>query len=150
VQGPEITFETDFKGNNLRKIPSNLQAATGGADTNSTKANAKAARKFQVDDFLISGGKVHVSVTGLGGQSATVVLPEIHLAGLGQGPDGITAAKLTKQVLQAVETEALKASSTAVADLTKDAAGLTKGMGNAATGAVDKVTKGLGGFLKKN
>src|ERR1043166_3801208 len=30
VEAPEITFETDLKGNNLSKILSNLQAATGG------------------------------------------------------------------------------------------------------------------------
>lgn len=150
LQAPEITFETDFKGNNLSKILSNLQNATGGADAANTKANSKAARKLQVDDFVISGGKVNVSVTSLGGQSASVPLPEIHLTGLGQGPDGITAAELTKQVLEAIEKEAVKASSSVVADLGKNVQGLTKGLGNSATGAVDKLSKGIGGFLKKN
>ncbi len=150
VQSPEITFETDFKGNNLSKILSNLQAATGGADTNSNAASAKAARKLQVDDFLINDGKVHVSVTAFGGQSATVPLPQIHLTGLGQGPEGITAAELTKLVLQEIEKAAVQVASTAVADLTKNASGLTKGLGNNATGAVDKVTKGIGGLFKKN
>lgn len=152
VQAPEITFETDLRGNNLSKILANLQEVTGGGNSTATgtSADKKAAKKLQVDDFLISGGKIHVTVTALGGQSATVPLPEIHLTNLGQGPDGITAAELTKLVLQAVEKEAVQVATSAVADLGKDASNLTKGLGNTATGAASSVTKGLGGLFKKN
>ncbi len=150
VQAPEITYETDLKGNNLSKIRANLQAATGGTGGTSAKSDSRAGRKLQVDDFLISGGKIHVTVTAFGVKSATVPLPEIHLTGLGQGPDGITVAELTTQVIQAIEQAALQVSGAAVADLGKDAAGLTKGLGNTATGAADKVAKGLGGLFKKN
>ncbi len=150
VQAPEITFETDLKGNNLSKIMANLDETTGGASAKPTdSAQKKASKKLQVDDFLISGGKIHVSVTALGGQSATVPLPEIHLTGLGQGPDGITAAELSKRVLQAIEKESVQAASGAVADLSKQAANLTKGLGTNATGTVESVTKGIGGLLKK-
>jgi uncharacterized protein involved in outer membrane biogenesis len=150
LQGPEITFETDLKGNNLSKLLSNVEAATGGGEQQDPKAAKKAQRKLQVDDFLITGAKVHVSLTALGTKSATVPLPEIHLSGLGQGPDGITVAELTKRVLQEVEKAAVQASSTAVADLTKDATGLTKGLGTTTSGAADTVTKGIGGLFKKN
>ncbi len=159
LQGPQITFETDLKGNNLNKILSNVQNATGG-DNATPKPNepketkqAKATKKLQVDDFLISGGKINVSVTALGGRSATVPLPEIHLTGLGQGPDGITPAELAKRVLEAIEKEAAKASTSAVADLSKQATELGKNvtgsLSKGATGAVENVTKSLGGFLKK-
>jgi len=150
LQGPEITFETDLKGNNLSKLLSNVEAATGGGEQQDPKAAKKAQRKLQVDDFLITGAKVHVSLTVLGSKSATVALPEIHLSGLGQGPDGITVAELTKVVLKEVEKAAVQASSSAVADLTKDAAGLTKGLGTTTSGAADTVTKGIGGLFKKN
>ena len=154
LQAAEITFETDFKGNNLSKILSNLEAATGGGASTDQKSAAKGGRKLQVDDFLISGAKVHVSMTTLGGKSATLPLPEIHLTGLGRAPPPPgyrkAAAELTKIVLQAVEKEAVQVASTAVADLGKDAAGLTKGIGGTAGGAADKVTKGLGGLFKKN
>ena len=151
VQAPEITFETDLKANNLSKIMANVDETTGGnapAKPNDS-AQKKASKKLQVDDFLISGGKIHVSVTALGGQSMTVPLPEIHLSGLGQGPDGITAAELTKKVLQAIEKESVQAASGAVADLSKQAANLAKGLGTNATGSVDRVTKGIGGLFKK-
>jgi uncharacterized protein involved in outer membrane biogenesis len=151
VHEPEITFETDLKGNNLSKIVANLQGATGETSPGKTSPPKESGpgKKLQVDDFLISGGKIHVSVTALGGQSATVALPEIHLTDLGKGPDGITAAELTQRVLQEIEKEAVKASSGAVADLSKQAAGLTKGLSNMTTGATDTITKGLGGLLKK-
>jgi hypothetical protein len=150
LQAPEITFETDLKGNNLSKILDNLQSAMGGGTSaNAPATDSRASRKLQVDDFLISAGKIHVNVALLGGQSATVPLPDIHLTGLGQGPDGITVAELTKVVLQAIEKEALRVSTAAIADLSKGATGLTKGLGGSATGAVETVTKGLGGLLKK-
>jgi uncharacterized protein involved in outer membrane biogenesis len=151
VQAPEITFETDLRANNLSKIMANVDETTGGntpAKPNDT-AQKKASKKLQVDDFLISGGRIHVSITTLGGRSVTVPLPEIHLSGLGQGPDGITAAELTKIVLKAIEKESIQAASGAVADLSKEAANLTKGLGTNPTGAVESVTKGIGGLFKK-
>ncbi len=159
LQAPEITFETDLKGNNLSKILSNVQASTGGDNATPKPSEpkqttqAKATKKLQVDEFLITNGKINVSVTALGGKSATVPLPEIHLTGLGQGPDGITPAELAKRVLQALEKEAVKASSTAVADLGKQATELgrnvTGSLSKGTTGAVENVTKSIGGFLKK-
>jgi hypothetical protein len=149
VQAPEITFETDLKGNNLSKIVANLEAFSGDSSHGDTRAQAKASKKLQVDDFLISGGKINATLAVLGSQSTTVPLPEIHLTALGQGPDGITAAELTKLVLEAVEKEAVRAAASAVGNLSKDAANLTKGFGTAGTGAVDTVTRGIGGLFQK-
>src|SRR6266404_1557922 len=84
VQSPQITFETDLRHNNLSKIISNLEEATGGSDKQAAKpaeptsAETKPAKKIEVDDFVLKGGKVHVSVSAMGGKSATVPLPEIH------------------------------------------------------------------------
>ncbi len=147
VEAPEVTFETDLKGNNLSKIVSNLQGTTSGGQSQPATSKS-ASRKLQVDDFLIRGAKLHVSVTPLG-QSATVPLPDIHLTALGTGPDGITAAELTKQVLQAIEKEAVQVSGSAIAGLGKDAAGLSKGASNAAAGAAEKLGQGIGGLFKK-
>jgi hypothetical protein len=103
-----------------------------------------------VDDFVITGGKIHVSVTGLTQGTATVPLPDIHLQDLGTGPDGITPAELTKRVLAAIEAGAAQAASGAVTDIGKGAVYVTKDVGNVGSNALQKVTKGLGGFLKKN
>jgi uncharacterized protein involved in outer membrane biogenesis len=156
VEAPEITFETDLKNNNLNQILANVQASSGGGSTPAKPAeapssqDAKANKKLQVDEFVIAGGRVNVSVTALGVKPMTVALPEIRLHDLGQGPDGITAAELTKLVLQAIEKEAAQASSGAVADLGKDAAKMAKQLGEAgAAAATEKITKGLGGLIKK-
>jgi len=156
IQGPEITFETDLRANNLNKILANLQAVAGGGETEPAKANepappkgTKAGRKLEVDDFLISGGKIHVSVTALGGQSATVALRDIHLPPLGTGPDGITAAELAQKVLAVIQQEAVQAAGSTVADIQKGALYLTKDLGKPGTDTVEKVTKGLGDLFKK-
>lgn len=146
VQGPEVTFETDFKGNNLSKLMENVEAATGAFDpTPDTRAEAQSQRKLQVDDFRISGGKLKVSVTALGGRSVSVPLPEIRLTNLGQGPEGITAAELTKKVLRIIEQEAVKASAGAVTDLGNQA----KDLVNDATKTATDSIKSVGGLFKK-
>ncbi len=63
-------------------------------------AQAKSSKKFEVDDLLITGAKVHVSLTDLQGKEMTLSLPPIHLTDLGKNPEGITATDLTRSVLR--------------------------------------------------
>jgi len=154
VVGPEITFEgTLGTKNNLGKIMENVEAATGGAKQtkpDGKPADSGTARKLQVDDFLISGAKVNVSMTMLGGRSLTVAIPDIHFSALGTGPEGITAAELTKKVLSQVNAETLKAVEKAVTDLGNQATDLIKdAAGNKVTNLLDKATRGAGDLFKK-
>ena len=159
VVAPEITFEgTLGTKNNLSKILENVEAATGGADTGTKPADKPktepagkgADKKLQVDDFLISGAKVNVSMTMLGGKSLTVTLPDIHFADLGTGPEGITVGELTKKVMSQITAETLKAVEKAVADLGKQATEIIKGaVGKDATNALDKAAKDIGNLFKK-
>jgi len=96
-----------------------------------------------VDDFLITGAKVHVSLAGMGGKEMTLPLPDIHLSNMGTGAEGITAADLTRRVLDALTTATVKAVSNAATDL-------GKGAGKTVGGGVNKVTSGLGGLFKKS
>jgi len=125
--------------------------AAGGSDK--TRATPKdKSRKFQVDDFVISGGRINLSIDAgpLGAKSATVPLPEIHLTNLGSGPDGITAADLTAKVLKELLQAAIPAAEKAVVDLGKGATtGVVKEAGKTATEGVEKATKGIGELLKK-
>ena len=102
-----------------------------------------------MDEFIISGAKIHVSVTSLGGQAATVPLPDIHLPALGTGPEGITPAELTQKVLEAIQKGAAQAASGAVTDISNGAVYLTKDAAGLSTNPVDTITKGLGGLLKQ-
>ena len=153
VQAPEITFEGGLKGNNLSKLLDNVQAAAGGSNKSSaTSKDKSSSKKLQVDDFVISGGKINLSIDAgpLGAKSATVPLPEIHLTNLGGGPDGITSADLTAKVLKELLQAAIPAAEKAVVDLGK---GVTTGVvneaGKTATEGVEKATKGIGELFKK-
>jgi hypothetical protein len=156
LEAPEISFEMDLTGNNLRKILSNLHETTGGGPATPAKpAETKPAatgsgKKLQVDDFLITGAKMTLAVnTPLGAKSATLALPEIHLTNLGQGPEGISGAELAQVALTAIEQEAAKIAANAIPDLEKGALYISKEPGKANTNNMDKATKALGDFLKK-
>ncbi len=148
VISPEITFEGNplTKNNNLSKIMDNVNSfsQSGGAAAPATNAPAagasapvenKPAKKLEVDDFLITGAKVHYG-------SLTLPLPDIHLTDLGKGDNGITAADLTKRVLSEVTTATIKAVAESATSVGKDA---TKAVGS----GLDSLKKGIGGLLGK-
>jgi uncharacterized protein involved in outer membrane biogenesis len=151
VQGPEITYEGNLRGgSNLKKLLDNVEAAAGGdkgapKETPDTGAK-KAPKKLQVDEFVLTDAKIHVSLSELGGKSATVVLPMIHLTDLGKGSEGITPAELTEKVLTAVLDGSIKAAGSAATDLGKDA---VKEAGKAAGEAVEKAAKSVTDLFKK-
>jgi len=154
VEAPEITFEGGLSGNNLSKILANLNESTSGPGgtnvANATpKEQKKANKKLEVDDFKITGAKLTANITDLGGKSVSLTLPTIELTGLGTGPEGITAAELTKKVISAIEKESLKAVSSNVGNLGKAAENLTKSLGKDSGGAVSNVTQGIGNLFKK-
>jgi hypothetical protein len=132
----------------------NVNAMAGAApkaDSNAPAAKSSgASKKLQVDDFLIAGAKVHVIISG---KEMTLPLPDIHLTGLGAGPEGITPAALVKEVLGQVTTATLKAVLGSVGDLGKGAENLGKEALGGATKTVgegvNKVTKGIGNLFGK-
>ena len=147
VAAPEINFEGNpFSGNNLGKIMQNVNAFTqgsGSAATNTTaRTSPKSGKKIEVDDFLITGARVNF-------HGATLTLPEVHLTNLGKGSDGITAADLTHQVLEALTSACIKAVTSAAADLGKSAGNVGKDLGKSLGTGASNLTKGLGGLFKK-
>ena len=151
IEAPEITFEGNpFGENNLKKIMDNVNAVAKSGAAPSPNAQAqtgkKPARKIEVDDFSITGAKVHVS---MGGKEMTLPLPPIHLTDLGKGQGGITTADLTRRVLGAITTATVKAVATAVTNIGNNAAELGKETGKAVGEGVNKITKGIGGLFGK-
>jgi len=165
VRDAEITFEgSPFGANNLKKIMDNVNALAGGssAGTNAPAATgaSKPGKKLEVDDFLISGAKVHASITGIPGvniKEITVTIPDIHFSDLGKGNDGITAGELVQKILGEVTAGTVKALASSVSDLGKNLTGAATGIlsgavgnGTNAVGAgVDTLKKGLGGLFGK-
>jgi hypothetical protein len=147
VEAPEITFEGNpFGKNNLSQIMDNANAAAKSDSAPSAKpvaqAGKKPAKKFEVDDFVITGAKVHF-------KEMTLPLPPIHLTDLGKGPEGITAVDLTRRVLDAVVSATVKAVVSTAADIGKGAENIGKDAGKAVGKGVNKITKGIGGLLGK-
>jgi uncharacterized protein involved in outer membrane biogenesis len=144
---PDITFEGDLSGNNLGKLLDNIKGSSEKDKQTTTKTEKSSQKKFEVDDFLITGAKVHLSTTLLGGGATTRPIPEIHLKNLGQGPDGITAAELGEQVFAALFQNTIKAVTEQAGNIGKDAANqILKGT---TTNVVPNVTKGINDLFKK-
>jgi uncharacterized protein involved in outer membrane biogenesis len=152
VQAPQITFEGGLTGNNLSKLLNNVQSGSGGGDKSGGASQSSAAsQKIQVDEFVISGGVINlsVSVPGVGNQSATVPLPEIHFTGIGQGAEGITVAELTRKILNEVLQKAIPAAEKAAANLGKGVTDAVKDLSKDPASAVDKASRDIGDLLKK-
>ena len=156
VEAPEIIYELGSGGNNLRRILANVEAATGGSEEKpATKEEkpaakeAKPAKKLQVNDFVITGAKVKLSATVLGGAAAPIPLPDIHLTNLGTGSEGITATDLTKRVMQELTEAVAKAVAGAATEIGKGALDLTKDTGKTATESVGKAAKSVTDLFKK-
>jgi hypothetical protein len=149
VDAPEITFEGNpFSGNNLSKIEQNVNAygvksSTAPATNTTAKAAGKPAKKIEVDDILITNAKVHFN-------GATLTLPNVHLTDLGKGGDGITAADLTRRVLQALTSATVKAVAGAATDVGKSAEKAGQDLGKSLGSNVGNITHGLGGLFKKS
>jgi len=149
VEAPEITYEGGLVGgNNLNKILENVNAAMDGDAGKETPPDegGKPSKKLQVDELLITGAQVKVSLKGTGGFAAPVPLPDIRFTNLGQGPDGITPAELTQKVIAEVTADAVKAAAGAVTDIGK---GALESAGKGATESVEKTTKSITDIFKK-
>ena len=153
LESPEITFEGSLSGNNLSTLLNNVNgtaketAQNGGAVPSGPGAPAKPSRKYEVDDLLITGARVHVIIAELGGKETTLVLPPIHLTNLGTNKEGITVADLSRSVLNAIVTATVKAVAAAGANLGKNAEQKIINTGKAA--AVSNLNRGLNNLLGK-
>lgn len=146
VEGAEIYYEGGLSGDNLRKILDNVTASTAGATTDPAAKGNQPTKKLQVDDFVITGAKLNVSLKGTGGFAAPIPLPDIHFTNLGQGPEGITAAELTKKILTEVTASVAKNAAGAITEIGK---GALDSATKTATESVNKATKGIGDLFKK-
>jgi uncharacterized protein involved in outer membrane biogenesis len=129
LESPEITFEGGLLGgNNLSQILDNVDSSSSSSGTLSTNAatQPKSEKKFEVDDLDITGGKVQVMLTGVGQSTGpmTLSLPEIHLTDLGKDDQGITAADLTRRVLNAITTATVETVAKEATNLGQNAATL--------------------------
>ncbi len=149
ADGAEITFEGSLSGSNLGKIQENVDAYVANLLGPASKDKKSAGKKLQVDELTISNAKINLSMTILGGKSATVPLPDIKLTNLGQGADGVTPAEVIKVVLKEVMTKTTSAVGGFLSGAGKAVTDAAKNVGGAAADAAKGITKGIGDMFKK-
>jgi uncharacterized protein involved in outer membrane biogenesis len=149
INAPVITLEGGVSDNNLKTIEKNLEDYCASPSTTPkppapSSGPAKSGRTFQVNELVITGAKLQINTTLSANRTITVPIPDIHLAGLGTGPEGITAAELGQKVLRAVLAEAM---TTAATTLAKEANDLGKKTLGTARDAAQKAAGTLKGLI---
>lgn len=115
VQETEIHYEKRDGKANLDAIQANVESAL----SRDRDKNAKPDRKLQIDSLIIRDAKVHVYGDKPDEPPTVLTLNEIHLKNLGQGPEGITGAELTRKLTAAVIEDTLAAMVRGVTDRLK-------------------------------
>jgi hydroxymethylpyrimidine/phosphomethylpyrimidine kinase len=126
IEAPEVNLETDLKSINLKKLLNNVEESTGASGKETPKEATpteakKANKKLEVDEFVITGTKLHVGLTAplIGRKTGTVTMPEIKLPPMGQSGDGVTVAEASSLALQALLKEAIAQGEKMAADMMK-------------------------------
>jgi hypothetical protein len=145
VQAPVITFEGGLGGNNLSQILKNLEGSPDDVKpTPEGKPASEGGKRFFVKDVVVNGGKINLSITGLGGgKTLTVPLPPIHLTNIGSENNGVTAAQLCKEILKPIIASAMNSGLEAIKSGNLDE------LGKGATEKAGKAVEGLKGLFKK-
>ena len=113
VQETEIHYEQRDGKANLDVIQANVESALPDRD------KTKPEKKLQIDSLVIRNAKVHVYGDKSDEPPTVLTLNEIHLKDLGQGPEGITGAELTRKLTAAVIKDTLAAMVRGVTDRLK-------------------------------
>jgi len=153
VEAPELSLELGPGGSNLQKILANLKSESKSpSPADNADPEPAAGKKLQVDEVVVSGGKIMLSAAALGGKLSEAPLPEIRLTNLGDGPEGITATDLGRRILSAVMDGAIQVSGDELAKAGKATIynalhGATNALNKAASDAVGSAAKGIGDLL---
>lgn len=97
VQGPEIHYEKRGGKTNLDVIRANVESAAAG----DKDKHAGAGKKLQIDSLVIRDAKVYF-YEKRDKPPRVLTLKEIHLQGLGRGPEGVTGAELAQKIADRV------------------------------------------------
>jgi len=129
IKSPEVTIEGGIKKNNLTDIRDNVESYTTAPAVAAPAANpdirpaaGPAAKKYQINEIVIQGAKLHVISLFNTGHDMTLPLPDIHLYGLGASAAGITMSETAEKTFTALlDSIAANASQEVASLLGKDA-----------------------------
>jgi hypothetical protein len=98
IVDPEIIFENSKAGQNLQQINENIQAYIG---PDATDESGEPVR-FVIENFRLRGAKIKITGLGVDELNQEIILPDLHLQGIGEKENGIVAADAAKQIFAAV------------------------------------------------
>ena len=140
VREPELTWEIGQGTSNLARLQRNAEDAAvryGGEGSSAPRGAAEPAKKGKsllIRDFTVTGGKIRLSATALGGQGLTAALPDLRMTDL--GGKGRSPAEAAAQALGAI---------------TGSAQGAVSNIGGKAIDAARSAAmSALGAFLKRS
>lgn len=160
IDAPQITYEKSLKSSNLSTLQANLtpkETAEPTPDAAPAPEKKKgAAKKIIIDDFQLTGAKMNVTFTALGGKKLTLPLPDIKMKDIGRDSGGANPAEVISEIFDSISKAAANAVASAgdfAGDALKGAGGAAsdaaKGATDAAKGAADSIKKGIGGLFGK-
>lgn len=159
IQSPEITYEVGPNGSNIDAIQRNIDAfvqkhgkvSKAGKSSEAKEGNPENETRLIIEHLYVTGGKVNVSATLPGAETAVVPLPDIHLKDIGKKQNGITAGEVTKAIMDALKIAILKAViSVDLKNLTNSAGKLLKGTAEVVQDAMGEVSQDIGATLQKS
>lgn len=155
LDAPVITFEGGLRGNNLSDLVKGMQSGEKSAEAQPAspeehQAEQGASRKLEIDEFSLTGAKVNVKIKELGGETKTLVLPDIKLTNLGTGPEGITAREVTTVILNEIVKKTLVAVTESGGDLNKIGESALQDLNKSGNEDAAKAVRGVMDILKKD
>ena len=144
IQSPQVTLEGPPFGNNLTKLLGNFQStARSDKETPSEtpSSHGQRSRKFIVQNLLISGAKLHVSVNAANQSfDQDLILPDIHLQNVGTAEGGLSASELAREILTPLLNTAIQSGTAPL---------IKQGLKSLQIQGADQINKVLGNFLKQ-
>ena len=165
IDAPKITYELGSDGSNFDAIQKNIVrfmsgAAGAGGDSAQTAAGKEEAgkedaggKKLMIATFVIQGGKIDVSASGLAGSNLTVALPRIHINNIGRNKGGASPGAVAQKVFAEITGKVKGAVlplgiGGALGAVEKRVKGLTEAVGKGAEGVTETVKEGIEGAGK--
>jgi len=143
VVAPEISYEMTLKGSNIGALQDSLASDAEETETNAeAEVEKEGGKKLIIEHFVISDGKVKLSLPGMMGTAVPLPLPGIHLKDIGKEEEGTSLTDVIGKVIGAVfatVTEVVSASGKLVGDGAKMIGEGAVAVGGAAVDGVSAV-----------
>jgi uncharacterized protein involved in outer membrane biogenesis len=157
IASPEISYEKSLKTSNIGALLKQLEGEEKpeeekAEETPEPEAEKGAEKKVVIEDFLLEGGRIKLSVTLTGGRSLVVPLPPVHLTDIGKESGGASVTEVTTEIFGAIAgsvTKAVSASVEFVGDGVKVVGDGVMEVGDAAGDAAKKGAELAGDAAKK-